>query len=114
VSLSLANDAASLPVAYRLYLPKAWAASLEASARDTGAFLRARVIESAVDLLRMILAYCLGGSGLRCTAAWANAVGLADISNVALLYRLRQCGDWLALLLASRWLLMHLRQLKAG
>jgi hypothetical protein len=65
------------------------AASLEASARDTGAFLRARVIEGAVDLLRMILAYCLGGSGLRCTAAWANAVGLADISNVALL---RQIG----------------------
>ena len=77
------------------------AASLEASARDTGAFLRARVIESAVDLLRMILAYCLGGSGLRCTAAWANAVGLADISNVALLYRLRQCGDWLALLIGK-------------
>ena len=72
------------------------AASLEASARDTGAFLRARVIESAVDLLRMILAYCLGGSGLRCTATWANAVELADISNVALLYRLRQCGDWLS------------------
>jgi hypothetical protein len=22
----------------------------------------------------MILAYCLGGSGLRCTAAWANAM----------------------------------------
>ena len=59
------------------------AASLEASAPDTGAFLRARVIESAVDLLRMILAYCLGARGLRCTAAWANAVGPADISNVA-------------------------------
>jgi hypothetical protein len=77
------------------------AASLGASARDTGAFLRARVIESAVDLLRMILAYCLGGSGLRCTATWANAVELADISNVALLYRLRQCGDWLALLIGK-------------
>lgn len=74
------------------------AASLETSARDTKAFLRARVIENAVDLLRMILAYCLGSRGLRCTAAWANAVGLADISNVALLYRLRQCGNWLALL----------------
>ena len=47
----------------------------------------------------MILAYCLGARGLRCTAAWANAVGLADISDVALLYRLRQCGDWLALLI---------------
>jgi hypothetical protein len=90
------------------------AASLEASARDTGAFLRARVIESAVDLLQMILTYCLGARGLRCTATWANAVGLAYISNVALLYRLRQCGDWLALLIGKALSLMHLRQLKAG
>jgi len=77
------------------------AAALEASARETKAFLRARVIESAVDLLRMILAYCLSERGLRSTAAWATAIGLADISNVALLYRLRQCGDWLAMLVGQ-------------
>lgn len=71
---------------------------LAISARDTKAFARARVIASAVDLLRMVLAYCLGESGLRSTAAWAASIGLVDISNVALLYRLRQCGDWLALL----------------
>jgi len=35
---------------------------------------------------------------LRLTTAWATSVGLVDISSVALLYRLRQCGDWLALL----------------
>lgn len=74
------------------------AASLETSAREAKAFLRARVIETAADLLRLILAYCLGERGLRSTAAWATSVGLVDISNVALLYRLRQCGDWLALL----------------
>jgi hypothetical protein len=74
------------------------AASLEMSARDTKAFLRARVIENAVDLLRLVLAYCLSARGLRSTTAWANAIGLADISDVALLYRLRRCGDWLALL----------------
>ncbi len=71
---------------------------LDRSARDTKAFQRARVIASAVDLLRMILAYCLGERGLRSTAAWATSIGLVDISNVALLYRLRQCGDWLAVL----------------
>ena len=49
----------------------------------------------------MILAYCIGEGGLRSTAAWASAVGLADMSNVALLYRLRQCGDWLALLVGQ-------------
>jgi len=77
------------------------AAALEASARETKAFLRARVLESAVDLLRMILAYCLGERGLRSTAAWATAIGLVDISNVALLYRLRQCGDWLGMLVGQ-------------
>jgi hypothetical protein len=74
---------------------------LNATAHETKAFLRARVIDSAVDLLRMILAYCLGERGLRSTAAWATAVGLVDISNVALLYRLRQCGDWLAVLVGQ-------------
>src|SRR5208283_1821918 len=77
------------------------AANLDLSARETKAFLRARVVENAVDLLRMILAYCLGETGLRGTAAWASAIGLVDISNVALLYRLRQWGDWLALLVGQ-------------
>jgi len=74
------------------------AVALEASARQTQAFLRARVVDSAVTLLRLILAYCLSQRGLRCTAAWAASIGLVDISNVALLYRLRRCGDWLAVL----------------
>jgi hypothetical protein len=74
------------------------AAALDATARETKAFLRPREITNAVDLLRLILAYCLGERGLRLTAAWATSVGLVDISNVALLYRLRQCGDWLAML----------------
>jgi len=74
------------------------AEAIEASARETKAFLRARVFGSAVDLLRMTLAYCLGERGLRSTAAWAASIGLVDISNVALLYRLRQCGDWLTVL----------------
>jgi Transposase DDE domain len=74
---------------------------LNTSARETKAFLRARAIENAVDLLRMILAYCLGERGLRSTTAWATSVGLVNISNVALLYRLRQCGDWLAMLVGQ-------------
>src|SRR3990170_3379166 len=74
------------------------ATALGASAKETKAFVRPREIKTAVDLLRMILAYSLGKGGLRSTAAWAAAIGLVDISNEALLYRLRQCGDWLALL----------------
>jgi hypothetical protein len=77
------------------------AEALDASARATKAFLRPREITNAVDLLRLILAYCLGAGGLRSTAAWATSVGLADMTNVALLYRLRQCGEWLAMLVGQ-------------
>ena len=70
-------------------------AAVEASAREKGAFARARSVASAADLLRLVLAYCLGGMGLRSTSAWAASVGLADLSNVALLKRLRKCGPWM-------------------
>jgi Transposase DDE domain len=75
------------------------AASLERSARETGAFLQARAIKSAIDLLRLIFAYCLGDHGFRLTAVWATSMGLVDISAPALLYRLRRCGDWLSFLI---------------
>lgn len=71
------------------------ASAIEVSAREFGAFLRVRAVQSAADLLRLILAYCLGGMGLRSTSAWAASVGLADLSNVALLKRLRKCGVWI-------------------
>src|SRR5580700_11826009 len=74
------------------------AQTLETSARETKAFVRPREIKNAVDLLRLVLAYCLGERGLRLTAAWAASIGLVDISNVALLYRLRQCEAWLSML----------------
>src|SRR3954454_16158259 len=77
------------------------AETLNITARETKAFLRPRGITNAVDLLRLILAYCLGERGFRSTAAWATSVGLVNISSVALLYRLRQCGDWLALLMGQ-------------
>jgi hypothetical protein len=68
---------------------------LEKEARETGAFERARKIKCAVDQLRLVLAYCWGWHGLRLTAAWAEAIGLASLSNVALLKRLRNSADWL-------------------
>lgn len=77
------------------------AAALAVGARKTKAFAWGRKIPSPVVLLRLVLVSCLGEWGLRSTAAWAAAIGLADISNVALLYRLRRCGDWLALLVGQ-------------
>ena len=70
-------------------------AAIEASAREKGAFLRSRAVVCATDLLRLVLAYCLGGMGLRSASAWAASAGLADLSNVALLKRLRKCGAWM-------------------
>jgi hypothetical protein len=67
---------------------------LEAEAREFGAFERARRVKCAVDQLRLVLAYCWGTRGLRLTAAWAEAIGLASLSNVALLKRLRNSSEW--------------------
>jgi hypothetical protein len=75
--------------------------ALEAGARETKAFQRPRAVKCAVDMLRLVLAYCLGAGGLRSVAAWAAAIGLADLTNVGLLYRLQNSGDWLALLISQ-------------
>ena len=68
---------------------------LEVEARESGAFQRARKIEFAVDHLRLVLAYCWSSCGLRWAVAWAEAMGLASLSNVALLKRLRNSVGWL-------------------
>jgi hypothetical protein len=75
---------------------------LEQEGRKTGAFRRARELECAVDCLRLVLAYCLGALGLRLTAARAEALGIASISNVALLKRVRKAVPWLECLVARQ------------
>jgi hypothetical protein len=77
------------------------AASLHTTAHTAKAFLRPRGIPDAVAMLRIVLTYCLGDGGLRATAAWAAAIGLADISNPAVLFRLRNCGDWFLVLIGQ-------------
>lgn len=74
---------------------------LEASARERGAWRRPRGVRSAADLLRLALAYANTPLSLRGTAAWAAASGVADLSDVALLYRLRNAGGWLEEVLAA-------------
>jgi hypothetical protein len=73
-------------------LPTGW----EAAARDCGAFRRARYLSEPQTLLRLLLFHAINGVGLRETTAQAKAIGLADMSQVALLKRLRTSGDWLA------------------
>src|SRR5581483_5711923 len=69
--------------------------ALALSARAHRAFLRARGIKSATDVLRLALMYGPGGHSLRSLAAMAAAHRLADVSDVAILDRLRHAADWL-------------------
>ena len=71
------------------------AVDLEATARTCGALVRRREIRSAEALLRLALAYGPGGLSLRSAAAWAGVDGLADLSDTAVMKRLRKAADWL-------------------
>jgi hypothetical protein len=68
---------------------------LEASARRSGALVRRRAVRSAASLLRLALGYGACGLSLRMAAAWAEVAGVARLSDVALLNRLRGAADWL-------------------
>src|SRR5208282_485279 len=76
--------------------------ALAASARERRAFLRARGIKSATDVLRLAFMYGPGGYSLRSLAAAASARGLADVSDVAILDRLKRSADWLQSLCEER------------
>lgn len=71
---------------------------LAATARETKALVRARGVRDAPTLLRLAMAYGVGGQSLRTTAAWATMAGVAQVSDVSLLDRLRNAADWLQLL----------------
>jgi hypothetical protein len=75
---------------------------LEETLRQSSALVRRRGIRSAETLLRLALVYSLCGLSLRATAAWAQAEGLAEISDVALLKRLRNAAPWVGQLLAAK------------
>jgi len=79
------------------------AAALTASAREHRAFLRAREVKDAPTLLRLALMYGPGGLSLRGTAAAAALGGIAALSDVALLGRLRAAGPWLEALCGERF-----------
>jgi hypothetical protein len=74
---------------------------LPGTARAQGAFVRPRGVRSAEALLRLALVYANTPLSLRGTAAWAIAAGVADLSDVALLYRLQQAETWLGTILAA-------------
>lgn len=84
-------------------LPEQW----EQKARELGAFRRGRGIADPSTLLRVMLIHLAQGCGLRETAVRAQQGGLASVSDVAILKRLKGCGawfEWMAGALRQRWL----------
>jgi hypothetical protein len=76
-------------------------ADLEASARATAALVRRRGVRQALDLLRVILLYAWCDWSLRLVGARGVLLGLADLSDVAILNRLRHSTTWLGVLLVQ-------------
>ena len=97
---------------------------LEATARLRGAFTRAREVKDAETLLRLALGYGACGMSLRETCAWAEAAGIASLSDPSLIERLAKAAPWLgdivgaliaeqAKVPAGRWAGHRLRALDA-
>ena len=74
---------------------------LAATARSRGAFTRAREIKNPETLLRLALAYGGCGMSLRETCAWAEASGIASLSDPSLLERLCKTAPWLGDIVAG-------------
>lgn len=75
----------------RRFLPAGW----EAMAKPSAALRRARGFASPEHLLRVLMIHLVDGCSLRETAVRAKACGLASVSDVALLLRLKGASEWL-------------------
>ena len=82
------------------FLPPGW----QGKARELGAVLRYRRFENPEVLLRTLLIHLATGCSLRETAARAKQGHITQVSDVALLKRLKAAGDWL------RWMAQGVMQ----
>jgi hypothetical protein len=71
---------------------------LDRLALETKAIQRKREVVDGASLLRIALARGPGGLSLRQTSAWASMLGIADLSNPGIKYRLNQATEFLAVL----------------
>lgn len=78
-----------------------WGQDVDALARATGALQRRRKVQTAGDLMRLVLAYSLWDWSLRRVGAWATVLGLAELSDVAVRQRLRRSRAWLSQLVGQ-------------
>ena len=81
------------------FLPEGW----EEKAQESGALKRAREVPNAAVLLRILLLHLANGYSLKETALRAREAGWAQVSDVAVMKRLRMSEEWL------RWLSEQMR-----
>jgi IS4 transposase len=97
MTLSITSDDDWQAVLARFAEPGA----MDDSARAHGALTRRREVRDGATLLRLGLGYGPCGLSLREVSAWAEAQGIATLSDVALLKRLRGAADWFSALVAQ-------------
>jgi len=71
-------------------LPEGW----QEKAKELGALRRRREIPDAETLLRLLLIHLAEGVSLRQTAVLASQSKIAHVSDVAIMDRLKQSGEW--------------------
>jgi len=89
------------------YLVKLLPGGWQAKAKELGALRRCRKVDSAEVLLRILLIHLAEGCSLRETAVRAARGGLSQLSDVAIMDRLRLSGSWfrwMNLGLVQRWI----------
>lgn len=72
------------------FLPAGW----EAKAKELGALRRCRKIADPATLLRILLLHLAEGHSLRTTSALVREGGIAQVSDVAIMDRLKRSGEW--------------------
>src|SRR5260370_19273680 len=97
-------------VLLKTFFPADW----EELARTTQALKGLRQDKSADHLLRTVMLHVGCGYSLRETVVRARESGLADLSDVALLKRLRKCEQWLYTLAVVLLQQRGLAQLSVG
>lgn len=73
------------------FLPEGW----QEQAKVSGAFQRSRKIKDPESLLRVLLIHAAEDCSLRMTALRAEQAGVCEVSDVAVLLRLRGAEKWL-------------------
>ncbi len=85
-SLDVAKDFEYLTT----FLPSGW----QAKAKELGALRRCRKVPDAATLLRVLLIHLAEGCSLRETSVRARKGNLIELSDVAIMDRLRLSAEW--------------------